>query len=172
MNRFKVCILALSLGFNFAFAGVWLWRPLSANWIAQPNQAILNQNPSSLHRRLEVTQEQWVRLSPLVDAFKMESKEERKKIGALRCKLLDLLAAPVVDKKAVESTQHQLCALILDMKKRTINLLLGEKDVLSEQQYNALIREIRQRTCSEGGHSKKEGSFTRILINDPDFNEY
>lgn len=164
MNRIKNCILALSLGFNLAFAGVWVSRNISPLCLGPST-------PPSLHQHIGVTEEQWAQLSPLVNAFKTASKEQGKKIKALRCRLLDLLEAQDLNNEAIESTQNQLHTLTLDMKKKGVSLLLGEKTVLSPKQYSALIKEVRKKTCGDQGGLKKGGSVMRILIHDPDLNE-
>ena len=163
MNKLRTCLFAISLGVNLAFAGIWLSRALT------PPPAV-SADPSSLHRRIGVTRDQWKRLAPLVDAFKQASRENGQEIKALRCRLLDLLEAPAQDDAAIRSTQAQLNFLTLDMKKRAVTLLRGEKEVLSADQYSALIKAVREKTCRSRESLKKGGSFTRILINDPDLN--
>ena len=165
MNRVQTCILALSLGINLAFGGIWLARSMT------PAPASPGASASSgLYQRIGVTKDQWAQLAPLVDAFKKASREHRRDINTLRCRLLDLLEAPSQDAEAIKATQDQLYALTLDMKKRAVTLLQGEKEVLTPGQYRALIRAIREKTCCGRESLKKGGSFTRVLINDPDLN--
>jgi Spy/CpxP family protein refolding chaperone len=167
MNRVQTCLLALSLGLNLAFGGIWLVHILKQNPLFESDQAAHSSLPSSLHREIGVLPDQWKQISILIENFRQASRIQGRKIRILRCRLLDLLEAPNPDRKVIETTQKQLYALNLDMKKKAVTLLLGEKEFLSPDQYRSLIKEIRKRSncVRENGHNG--GSFMQVLSRDP-----
>ncbi len=166
-NRLQKPLVALSIGLNVAFIAVWLFHAVQG---PETRQQILktvadHAVPSSLHRRIGVTIDQWKKIEPYVQHFHEKTKEQRHRNQALRCQLLDLLAKPIVDKTILEAKQKELCVGNCRIKGLAIELLLNEKDILTPAQHKALIEEIKQKSDS---HKKNQpgGGFMGVLCND------
>ncbi len=165
-NRLQKPLVVLSIGLNLAFIAVWLFHAVQGPEKGQRSSTAEHEVSSSLHRKIGVTPEQWEKIEPYVQSFREKTKEQRHKNQALRCQLLDLLIKPTVDKTALEAKQKELCAGSCRMKWLAIELLLKEKDVLTPEQHNSLIKEIQQKPGSHRRKGQHGGGFMGLLCND------
>jgi Spy/CpxP family protein refolding chaperone len=168
-NKFQKPLLILSLSLNLAFVAIWLMHTVPSSVTAQKEPPDTVENaavPSSLHRELGVTLDQWSRIEPHILRFRQSAREQQQIMQALREQLIDLLAAGEVNTAAVRAKQEEILAGQRRMQDLVIELLLQEKDVLTSEQSRALLKVIH-RQCKCSGDSSSSGvGFGRMLIND------
>jgi hypothetical protein len=166
-NNLLKPLLALSLGLNLAFVAMWLTHSIP-DWVAVPNieKTVIDPVavPSSLHREIGVTPEQWARIQPIIDDFREKAGKQRQMITSLRGQLIDLLTLPEVDKAAIRAKQEEILAGQRQMQNVVIDHLLKEKEILSAEQAKKLIQSLCEQCRHEGGMgSGKDLGLGRVL---------
>ncbi len=153
-DRLRGLILALSLSLNLAFIGVWVFHAVPG-WkmplIGSDSQHRQNTAPRSLHQELGVTPEQWQQIEPLILQFRQATEGQRQEIMTLRKQLLDLLAAPPADEKAIWAKQEEILAGQRQMQNLVLAHLLKEKKILSPDQAVKLVQALCEQCRLEGG---------------------
>lgn len=147
-KRIAPLLVVLSVALNVAFIGVWVVHAARAHWFAGESRDGKVWCP--LHRRLNVTDEQWRRIEPRIAAFRRRSQTICAEINRLRAELIDLLAADQPDRPAIAAKQEQIRAGQRRMQQLVVEHLLAEKDVLTTEQQRELFDLIRQRSACPG----------------------
>ena len=168
-NRIQKPLLVLSLSLNAAFVAMWLMHAFAGSVAVNGESHDAMENAavsSSVHREIGVTTDQWELIEPHIARFRREAQEQRQAIGALRSRLIELLAADEVNEAAIRAAQEEILAGQRGMQDLVIGLLLKEKEILTSEQQRALLRVIHhQCKCGEqaGSSCVKVG---RMLLDD------
>jgi len=142
-------LVVLSLALNAAFIGVWGVHAVRAHWSAErPEDGGAVGCP--LHRRLNVTDEQWRQIEPRLAAFRRDSQSRRREIGRLRGEMIDLIAAERPDRQAMAAKHEEIRAGQRQMQQMVIEHLLAEKEVLTAEQEKELFEMLRRRSACPG----------------------
>jgi len=131
-RKIVLVIMTLSLALNAAFTATWAVRTVSSGRSEQPRPPEAAQEGevwSPLHRRLDVTQEQWRQIEPHMREFMETMQERRERISEVRHDMLDLLFSQDVDRDAIEKQQDR----VLNAFRKTQNVVL--QHVLTERRY-------------------------------------
>ena len=142
-------LIVLSVGLNVAFVGVWAVRTIGCR---RPTGHADDHGKvwCPLHRRLNVTDEQWQRIEPHLTAFRRDSQSRRREIGRLRGEMIDLIAADEPDRQAIATKQEEIRAGRHQMQQLVITHLLAEKEVLTVEQEKELFDLLRRRSTCPG----------------------
>jgi len=103
-----------------------------------------------LHRRLNVTAEQWQQIEPGLDEFRRKSQSLCADMNRLRAELIDLIAIDEPDRQAIAAKQNQIRDGQRQMQQLVVEHLLAEKEMLTTAQRKTLFDLIRQRSVCEG----------------------
>ena len=168
-NNWQKPLLALSIGLNAAFIALWLAHAVP-ELIADQKKLKSGSDdaavPSIIHRQIGVKPEQWEQIGPHVRDFQRKAKDQRRMIRALRGQLMELLASPTVDERAIKAKQEEILSGQRQMQNFVIELLLKEKEILTPEQQRALLEVIHQHcNCGEEDGSYGRG-IGRVLSND------
>jgi Spy/CpxP family protein refolding chaperone len=165
-NLIRKPLLALSLGLNLAFVGIWLghsipgWTPghkVSKTSAGHPSVSSL------LHREIGVTPEQWRHIEPIIVDFREKAENQRQIITSLRGQLMDLLIMPEVDESVIRSKQEEILAGQRRMQNLVIDHLLKEKKLLSPDQAKKLLQSLCEQCRHDGGTVSSGKGFGRML---------
>ena len=141
-------LIVLSIALNVAFISVWAVQTVRAHW---PTQAADESKVwCPLHRRLNVTDEQWRRIEPRILEFRARSQTICAEMTRLRTELIDLIASDNPDREAIAAKQGKIRAGREQMQKLVVERLLAEKEVLTDEQQKKLFDLIRQRGACHG----------------------
>jgi len=147
----------LSISLNLAFIVVWLIQAFPG-WMSPPagvdGPSDRTAVPSSLHKELGVSAEQWEKIEPVLRKFRQTAKIQQQEIMTLRSQLLELLAATPADKKAIRAKQEEILAGQRRMQNLVVDHLLKEKEILSPSQAVKLIQTL----CDQCRHAEGMGS--------------
>lgn len=141
-------LIVLSVALNVAFLGIWGVRvtaPLLAKDLEYDGEIWC-----PLHRRLNVTAEQWQQIEPRFTEFRRRSQTLCADVNRLRAELIDLIAAEGPDRQAIAAKQDQIRDGQQQMQQLVVEHLLVEKQVLTPAQQKTLFDLIRQRSVCEG----------------------
>lgn len=141
-------LIVFSVALNVAFLGIWGVRvaaPLLAADLKYDGEIWC-----PLHRRLNVTAEQWKQIEPRFTEFQRKSQALSADMSHLRIELIDLIAADEPDRQAIAAKQDQIRDGQQQMQQLVIEHLLAEKQVLTAAQQKELFDLIRQRSVCEG----------------------
>jgi len=141
-------LVVLSVALNLAFISVWAVRAVRAHWLigTADNKGIW----CPLHRRLDVTDEQWRRIEPRIAEFRARSQAICADMNRLRTGLIDLIAADEPNRQAIAARQEQIRAGQQQMQQLIVEHLLAEKEVLTAEQQKELFDLIRERSACHG----------------------
>ena len=141
-------LIVLSVALNVAFIGVWVVHAARAHWFVDETRDAEMWCP--LHRRLNVTDEQWQRIEPRIAEFRRRSQAICAEMNRSRTELIDLIAADEPDRQAIAVKQEQIRAGQQQMQRLVVEHLLAEKEVLTADQQKELFDLIRQRGACHG----------------------
>jgi Spy/CpxP family protein refolding chaperone len=146
-------LVVLSVALNIAFVSIWAIHGIRGHWF-EAGRCTRNNGkggPSCpLHRRLNVTDEQWQRIEPRIAEFRDRSQTICAELNRLRTELLDQIASENPDRQAIAAKQEAIRAGQRKMQQLVIEHLLAEKDVLTAEQQKELFDLIRQRSACRG----------------------
>ncbi|MEF8788427.1 MAG: periplasmic heavy metal sensor [Planctomycetota bacterium] len=132
-RKLVLIILALSLALNAAFTITCAVQRFARHVLsAKSGRPVAGSDEgiwSPLHRRLNVTEEQWRKIEPHVREFLRRMEQRHERISEMRREMLDVLFSPDIDREAIEEQQHE----VLKAFRRTQNVVLDH--VLTERQY-------------------------------------
>jgi len=146
-------VFILSGGLNVAFVTTWIVHAAGRRRDGTKHcrrREGEECGPCSLHRRLGISDEQRRRIEPLLADFRESSQTVCSEVAGHRRELIDLLAAPEVDREAVRAKQEDILAGQGRMQELLIAHLLAEKELLSPEQREELFKLLRARTRSPG----------------------
>ncbi len=147
-KRIAPLLIVLSVALNAAFIGVWAVHAARAHWLVDEPHA--GEAWCPLHRRLNVTDEQWRQIEPRIAEFRRRSQAICAEMNRLRAELIDLIAADDPDRQAIAAKQEQIRAGQRQMQELVVEHLLAEKDVLTPEQQTELFGLIRERSPCRG----------------------
>lgn len=159
-NNIRKPLFALSLGLNLAFIAMWLVHlPSGPSGNHGISRTVVSSAavPSTLHREIGVTQEQWKTIAPLVQDFRENAGKQRRKISALRSQLMDLLTMPAVDNAAIGLKQEEIQSNQRQMQNMVIEHLLKEREILSPEQTKKMMQYIREQCRQDSGIGSRKG---------------
>jgi Spy/CpxP family protein refolding chaperone len=141
-------LVVLSVALNIAFISVWAVHAARTHW---PTDAAGDSEMwCPLHRRLNVTDEQWQRLKPRIVEFRDRSQTICAEMNRLRTEVIDLIASDDPDRQAIAAKQEDIRAGQQRMQELVVEHLLAEKQVLTAGQQKELFDLIRQRSVCHG----------------------
>ena len=146
-------LIVLSVALNIAVVAVWAAHAIRGHWITS-DRCGHRDGPEGvwcpLHRRLNVTDEQWQRLEPRVLQFRRDSQALCQEVTRKRGELIDLVASPQGDRQAIAAKQEEILAGQRQMQQLVIEHLLAEKEVLTPGQQKDLFDLLRGRSGCAG----------------------
>lgn len=153
-KRMAPLLIVLSVAMNVAFVGVWAVHTGRVQQIFDRSDN--RQMWCPLHRRLDVADEQWRRIEPLLTDFQNRAQTICARMNRLRTELIDLIAVNDPDRQAIAAKQEEIRAGQQEMQQLVVEHLLAEKEMLTPQQQRALFDTIRKHS-SCAGHSSMIG---------------
>ena len=152
VRKYAVLLIVLSVALNIGFAGVWATHTVAGYWPA--GEACGHGNCSGavwcpLHRKLDVTKEQWQRLEPRLAQFRQAAQAVCQETQRKRAELIDLVAAGT-DRTQIAAKQEEILAGQRQMQGLIIEQLLAEKEVLTGEQQKELFDMIRRQSGCMG----------------------
>jgi Spy/CpxP family protein refolding chaperone len=141
-------LVVLSVALNIAFISVWAVHAARAHWATEVNGDSEMWCP--LHRRLNVTDDQWRRIEPRIAEFRTRTQTICAEMNRLRTELIDLIASDNPDRQAIAAKQEEIRAGQQRMQELVVEHLLAEKQVLTAGQQKELFDLIRQRSACHG----------------------
>lgn len=146
-------LVVLSVALNIAFISVWAIHGIRGHWFdgGRCGRDSAESGPSCpLHRRLDVTDEQWRRIEPRIAEFRTRTQTICAEMNRLRTELIDLIASDDPDRQAIAAKQEEIRAGQQRMQELVVEHLLAEKEVLTAEQQKELFDLIRQRSTCHG----------------------
>jgi Spy/CpxP family protein refolding chaperone len=142
-------LIVLSVALNIAFVGIWAVRAgRAAHWgEGKPHHGEVW---CPLHRRLNVTDEQWRQIEPSLVAFQKAAWGVREEINRHRTEFLDLIATAEPDREALRARQEEILDGQRRMQDLVIEHLLSQKNVLTPTQQRELFDMMRRRSGCTG----------------------
>jgi len=141
-------LIVLSVALNVAFLGMWgvqVAAPLLA-----ADRTYDGEIWCPLHRKLNVTAEQWQQIEPRLAEFRQESQALCAEMNRRRAEFIDLIAAEQPDRQAIAAKQEEIRTGQRRMQQLVVAHLLAEKEVLTAEQQKELFDMIRQRSGCMG----------------------
>jgi len=142
-------LIVLSVALNVAVIGVWAAHVVRGHWIGRDRYGHGDGSEDvwcPLHRRLNVTDEQWRRLGPRMGEFQRQSQAVCAELNRLRNEVIDLVAAAEPDRQAIAAKQEEILVGQRRMQQLVIEHLLAEKEALTPQQQEELFNLLRRRS--------------------------
>ncbi len=137
--------IVLSVALNIAFVAIWAFHAIRAAHCCV--YSVRHDKVwCPLHRRLNVTDEQWREIEPRLQAFCEASSNVCAELNKSRDELIALIAATETDQTAIEARQEEILAGQRRMQNLVIEHLLSQKDVLTPVQQRKLFEMIRRRS--------------------------
>ncbi len=137
-------LIVLSVALNMAFVGIWAVHAVRAHYA---DNSLCHGNVwSPLHRRLNVTDEQWREIEPHLADFQKAARDVREDVNRCRTEFLDLIAADEPDREALRAKQEEILAGQRRMQELVIEHLISQKDVLTPTQQRELFDMMRRRS--------------------------
>lgn len=151
-KQLKTALVLLSLALNVAFVGVWLAHAAVSR--VEPRAEYCRPGDGDsvwcpLHRRLNVTADQWKEIEPRLRAFRASADEICRQIGELRQGIVDQLAAENPDLDAVQAKQADILATQRRMQGLVVDQLMAERKVLTAEQRQQLFTMLRSGVSRE-----------------------
>jgi Spy/CpxP family protein refolding chaperone len=131
-------LIVLSVALNIAFISIRAVDAIRNHWGNNGN-VCHDKVWCPLHRRLNVTDEQWQEIEPRLADFQKTVQEIRGTVHRSRTEMLDLIAADKPDREALRAKQDEILAGQRRMQDLVIGQLLKEKEILSSEQAKKLM---------------------------------
>jgi Spy/CpxP family protein refolding chaperone len=140
-DNLKNLLLIFSIVLNVVFIGGTSYFSLSAGSIASKPA------PSCpfLYQELDLTRAQLTRIEPARDRFHGRLNEIGGDIRTRQLRLVDLLAAPDLDRKAVEDVQGEIKTLQQTMQDTIISHILEQARVFTPEQRSRFFELMKER---------------------------
>ncbi len=146
-------LILLSVAFNIACVGIWAVHAVRAR--CADGGFRHGEVWCPLHRRLNVTDEQWRQIEPRLTDFQKAARDVREDVNRCRAELLDLIVAVESDREALRAKQDEILAGQRRMQELVIEHLLSQKNVLTPVQQRELFEMMRRRSgCIGQGPGK------------------
>lgn len=148
LKKIAPWLIVVSVGLNLAFVGIWAGRVIGCRRAQDHSCGHADKQGGiacPLHRKLGTSPEQWKQIEPRLAAFQKDTRNACLEIGRKRTELIDLLAAPQIDRQAITAKQEEILAGQRKVQQLVIDHLLAEKDLLTPQQQKQLFDLLRER---------------------------
>ncbi len=133
----KTQVLVFSIILNIAFVGVTAYYRLASH--------LPGGNCPFLYQQLSLTKEQLNQVEPIRDRFHARLSEVGSTIKTKQLALIDLLAAPELNREAVDTLQKEIHILQKTMQDTIISHILEETRVFSAEQRNTFFQIMKER---------------------------
>ena len=151
-RKAKVLLIVLSLALNLGFGATWIGHVLATRATASDTHDTSDPVCCPLYRQLGVSLEQWREIEPRWHNFRKSSQTICQSVTRLRQELIDLVAAPEINEKAIQLKQDEILAGQRKMQNLVIENLVAEKKSLTPDQQTKLFILLRsQAGCSGHG---------------------
>ena len=153
VRKHAFLLIVLSVALNIGFAGVWAAQTVAGHWPAWEGCGHRDCSGAvwcPLHRKLDVTDEQWQRLEPRLAQFRQASQALCQETQRKRAELIDLVASTGTDRTGIAAKQEEIIAGQRRMQELVIAQLLAEKEVLTVEQQKELFDMIRRHSGCMG----------------------
>lgn len=162
-QRVKPCLIVLSAALNASFVAMWIAHAAPSHLPAKHDAE--TGEPAGvwcpLHRKLNVTPEQWRKIEPRLKQFQTAVGELARHVDHTRSEVIDLLAAPEPDETAIRAKQDEVLATKRKMQGLVVAHLLAEKEILTARQQQQLFQMLRDRTSCAGSCPPMSGRSLR-----------
>lgn len=148
-KTFKPYVLVTSAALNVAFVAIWLVHAAApGRSVSAPpdDEAIW----CPLHRRLNVSPQQWAVIEPRLKAFQASVGQLCGQVDAMRMEVIDMLAGPAPDVQAIRAKQDEILATRRTIQAMVVDHLLAEKSTLTPDQQTTFFELLRQRAGCGG----------------------
>jgi len=140
-ENLKNLVFIFSIALNIVFlGGTSYYRLTSGSSAAKPAP-----NCPFLYQELNLTKEQLSRIEPARDRFHQRLSEIGGDIKTRQLRLIDLLAAPNLNRKAVEDMQQEIETLQQTMQNTTISHIMEQTGVFSPEQRSRFFELMKGR---------------------------
>ncbi len=170
----KRFMIVASVALNLAFVGVWLAHAIPAGMGKEAASPPVTSGRiwCPLHERLKVSDEQWKRIEPCLKEFRQSAQSVCQDVSKLRLELVELIAAPTPDLKAIAAKQEDIQEGQRKMQGLVIDHLLAEKEVLTPEQRERLFTMISEQSgCDRKGpmmmSGRPHGGVGRMFRDEP-----
>ncbi len=145
----KPYVLVTSAALNVAFVAIWIVHAAAPGRIvpAPPRDEAIG---CPLHRRLNVSPQQWAVIEPRLKAFQASVGQLCGQVDAMRLEVIDMLAGPAPDLETIRAKQDELLATRREIQAMVVDHLLAEKSTLTPDRQTALFEMLRQRAGCGG----------------------
>jgi Spy/CpxP family protein refolding chaperone len=153
MKKVGPILIVLSVALNVAFVSVWAVHAFSRHRRPCTPHGCHGEGKRGLtrmHRELDVTEEQWKKIEPRLGEFRKASGKACRDVYRLRLELIDLLAAPEVDREAVQAKRDEILDGQRNVQDLAIQHIFAERDVLTPEQRTKLFRLMKEQTRCPG----------------------
>jgi len=142
-------LVILSVALNIAFIGVWIVHAVRTHWLVSESSDSEVWCP--LHRKLNVTDEQWQRIEPHIAEFRRRAQVIHAEMNRSRAELIDLIASDEPDRQAITAKEEKIRAGQQRMQQLVVDHLLAEKQVLTAEQQKKFFELILDDPRGSGG---------------------
>jgi len=151
-KKIKPLLILLSVALNVAFVTIWAAHslPTHLRGPSGPGPGRGEGIRALFHRRLGVTEAQWREIEPRLAEFRKSARPVCDELNRARAELIDLIAAPNPDLKAIRTKQEEILAGQKRIQELVINHLLSEKKTLRGDQQRRLFDMLRRRSVCAG----------------------
>lgn len=151
-KKIGMLLVIVSVALNVAFVAVWATHAIPRYLCRHGRAEYAEGIRCPLHRRLGATEEQWREIEPRLVEFRKAAQNVCAEVNKSREELIDLIAAPEVDRSAVAAKQEEILAGQRKMQSLVIEHLLSEKETLNAEQQETFFRMLRRRSgCASHG---------------------
>ena len=149
-SRLAILLIVLSAGLNVAFVAMWAVHALPRHLCGRSRPGQDEGVWCPIHRRMDVSEAQWREIEPRLRTFRAAARDLCAEVNQSREELIALIAAPEVDRTAIEAKQEEILAGQRKMQSLVIEHLLNEKETLTAEQQETFFRMLRRRSGCAG----------------------
>jgi Spy/CpxP family protein refolding chaperone len=149
-RKIGILLVVVSVALNIAFIAVWATHAIPRHLCRHGRDGQREGVSCPLHRNVGVTEAQWHELEPHLQEFRQASRTACAEVNEDRAALIDLIAAPRIDRAAIKAKQDEILEGQRKMQSLVIDHLLREKETLDATQQETLFRMLRRRSGCAG----------------------
>jgi hypothetical protein len=140
-NNLKGMVIAFSIILNLVFVGTAAFYRLTS-YASPPHP---EDNQPFLYQKLNLSKEQLAKVEPVRDKFHDQLGRLGDEIKRKQLELIDLLAAPKLDRKAVDVVQETIGQLQKTTQDTIINHIVEETGFFTQEQRKGFFMLVRER---------------------------
>jgi Spy/CpxP family protein refolding chaperone len=126
---------------NGAFVAAWLSSQHESSLPAPCH--VESDSCCPLQSKLDLTEDQWKKLEPCLTEFRKACRTQCRELNKLRGQLINLIAAPEPDQKAIAAKKREILEGQRKMQDLVVDQLLGTRAFLTPHQQKGLFDLIR-----------------------------